>query len=188
MDISSDLRHQIVKLVRSVQQMPYLWPSPPDAASARKVGAGSCASKHALLAEELEKLGIGSLPLFVVGPLAPAMLATDPELEPGIHLLEVHECLALLLPWAGPCRVDVTWDPAFVTRGLSGTLNWDGESDMALAIGETGAGWSVERSSLRQAKEALRHRLYSPGEREVRDTVLAALSKRFATWRTNSVQ
>jgi len=74
----------------------------------------------------------------MVGKLVPDELVTDPELAPGANLLEVHKCLTVMLPWAGPCRVDVTWDPALVVHGLSGTVGWDGRSDMAVAVGETG--------------------------------------------------
>lgn len=163
--------------------MPYVWPSPPDADSARKRGMGSCASKHALLAEELETHGIRSQPMFVVGTLVPRLLADDPEMAPGAHLAEVHECLTVLTPWAGPLRVDVTCDPLLIGRGLPGTLEWDGRTDMPLAVGESGPCWAVPREGLREAKEALRSRLYRKGEREVRDRVLAALARRFERWR-----
>ena len=173
-----------IAIVRRIQAMPYAWPSPPDAASARAAGEGSCASKHALLAEELAAIGLQSLPLLVVGSLVPKMLKTDPELAPGAHLSEVHEYVTVLTPWAGPLRVDVTWDPPLVGRGLPGTLDWDGRTDMLLALGEGGPCWSVPRETLREAKEALRSRLYRPGQREVRDRVLAALARRFEEWRS----
>jgi hypothetical protein len=173
----------IIPILRRVQAMPYAWPAPPDAESARLAGSGSCASKHALLAEELLAAGIESLPLLVVGPLVPRALADDPGVAPGRLLPEVHECLTVLTPWAGPLRVDVTWDPPLIVRGLPGTLDWDGHSDMLLAVGEGGPCWSVPRDGLRAAKEALRDRLYRGGEREVRDQVLAAMASRFAEWR-----
>jgi hypothetical protein len=177
---------RFLALVHDIQSLPYAWPAPPDAGSARRAGAGSCASKHALLAEELSGIGLTSLPLFVVGPLVPAALASDPEIAPGEHLAEVHECLTVLTPWAGPLRVDVTWDPLLVRHGLPGTLDWDGRTDMLLAVGEGGPCWSVPRESLREAKEALRSRLYRPDERETRDRVLAAMAQRFAHWREHA--
>jgi hypothetical protein len=137
-----------------------------------------------LLAEELASIGLQSLPLLVVGPLVPQMLKTDPELAPGAHVAEVHECLTVLTPWDGPLRVDVTWDPPLVRRGLPGTLDWDGRTDRLMAVGEGGPCWSVPREGLREAKEALRSRLYRPGQREVRDGVLAVMGRRFAEWRT----
>src|SRR3990172_4902050 len=75
-----DLKSEIIALVREVQALPYLWPSPPGADSARRMRAGSCASKHALLAEELATIGVESQPLFVVGKLVPGILADEPEL------------------------------------------------------------------------------------------------------------
>jgi hypothetical protein len=166
-----------------VQALPFVWPGTPDAESARRAGAGTCASKHALLAEMLDALGIPSLPLLVVGPLVPTRLAVDPDLAPGRTLLEVHECLTVVTPWAGPVRVDVTFDPVLAAHGLSATLDWDGASDMALAVEAVTPGWSVARPGLRAAKEALRRRLYGAGEREVRDRVLKRLSETYARWR-----
>jgi hypothetical protein len=113
----------------------------------------------------------------------PAVLADDPEIAPGSHLAEVHECLTVLTPWAGPLRVDVTWDPLLIKRGLPGTLDWEGKSDMLLAVGEGGPCWAVAREEIREAKELLRARLYRKGERDVRDRVLAAMAARFASWR-----
>jgi hypothetical protein len=170
--------------VREIQCVPYLWPAPPDAASARRARAGTCASKHAWLTEELDALGIVSLPLLVVGPLVPRQLADAPDLRDGAALLEVHECLTVLTPWAGPLRVDVTWDPPLAAHGLPATLEWDGSSDMRTAVDATGPGWSLPRDGLRDAKEALRARLYAPGERSRRDRTLAALAARFSAWRT----
>lgn len=177
------LRSHAIALVSWVQEMPYVWPSPPDARSCRDSGAGTCASKHALLAEELDAIGLPSLPLFVVGPLVPRTLADDPDFAPGANLPEVHECLTVVTPWAGPLRVDVTWDPPLAAHGLPITLNWQGTADMSLAVGEGGPCWSVPRDGLREAKENLRARLYRPGEREIRDEILAKLAHRFAQWR-----
>jgi hypothetical protein len=179
----TDLRTRVVNLVREVQALPYIWPAPPDAQSARETRCGSCASKHALLAEELVALDVESLPLFVVGPLVPTALAGDPDIAPGANLPEVHECLTVLTPWAGPLRVDVTWDPLLVRHGLPGTLDWNGQADMALAVGEGGPCWSVPREGPRAAKEALRARLYRKGEREIRDRVLQTMALLFAQWR-----
>jgi hypothetical protein len=106
-----------------------------------------------------------------------------PSSRAGIGLVEVHECLTVMTPWAGPLRVDVTWDPPLIEHGLSGTLRWDCRSDMTLAVGDGGPGWSVSRSRLREAKEALRARLYGPGQREVRDETLRRLAARFEAWR-----
>lgn len=175
----------ITPIVKRIQEIPYSWPSPPDAASVKATGVGTCASKHALLAEELLAAGIESLPLLVVGPLVPRILADDPEMEPGRFLPEVHECLTVLTHRAGPLRVDVTWDPPLIDRGLPGTLNWDGHNDMSIAIGEGGPCWAVPRDGLREAKEALRNRLYRGNERDIRDRTLAAMSRRFEEWRTS---
>jgi hypothetical protein len=160
-----------------------VWPGSPAAAAARAAGAGTCASKHALLAEELERLGVASLPLLVVGPLIPRVATDDPALGAGCGLLEVHECLTVLTPWAGPLRVDVTFDPRLAAHGLPSTLDWDGRSDMAVAVDALGPGWSVSRADLRVTKERLRERLYGRGERARRDAVLRRLSARYAEWR-----
>jgi hypothetical protein len=181
--VTTDLRQRVVALVHEVQEVPYVWPGPPDAASVRQHGMGTCASKHAVLAEELLSLGIASVPLLVIGPLVPEVLRGEEDCRLGLSLVEVHECLTILLPWAGPVHVDVTWDPALAEHGPPITRPWDGSSDMRLALAANGPGWAVERSHLRIAKEALRARLYGPGERELRDRTLRAISSHFAMWR-----
>jgi len=176
----------MIRCVREVQRVPYAWPSPPDAASARALGVGTCASKHAMLAEDLAAIGVVTLPLFVVGPLVPPIFRDDPSCIAGLPLREVHECLTALTEWAGPVRIDVTWDPPLVRRGFSGSLAWDGETDMALGVDTIDAGWAVPREALRAAKEALRARLYRPGERAVRDAMLSAISRKLIQLRVPS--
>jgi hypothetical protein len=177
------LRSRLIELTLSIQRIPYVWPGAPEADAARQDRGGTCASKHALLARELEAEGIASSPLLVVGKLVPPALASDPELSQGAHVIEVHECLTVETPWAGPLRVDITWDPPLLDRGFAGPRDWDGASDTALAIDATGPGWSVRRSELRAMKEALRSRVYSPEDRALRDRMLAALSDRVARLR-----
>lgn len=161
--------------VTAVQSMPYRWPAPPDAAATRAAGAGSCAGKHALLAEELRALDIESRPLFIVGPLAPSIW---PDLvEEAQGLLEVHECLTVDLPAIGPVLVDVTWHPRAVELGLPGTIDWDGVSDMRPAI-EPVTVHAPTAQRLREQKELLRARLYSADDRRRRDAVLAQIATR----------
>jgi hypothetical protein len=112
--------------------MPYTWPMDPDAEATRAAGRGTCAGKHAVLREELSVLGLHSSRLMVVGPLAPAVWPDLVARSKGLR--EVHECLTVETPWAGPLRVDVTWHPAAIVCGLTGTLDWDGTSDMVCAV------------------------------------------------------
>ena len=127
----------LVELSRTVQALPYRWPAPPDAAGTEAAGAGSCAGKHALLAARLHCAGLQARPLLVVGPLAPPLW---PDLvAAAAGLLEVHECLTVLTPWAGPVTVDVTWHPAAVSAGLPGLPDgWDGWSDSPVAVNPAG--------------------------------------------------
>lgn len=170
---------QLVRLARDVQRLPYRWPAPPDAESTRKAGTGSCAGKHALLAENLEAHGIPSAPLLMVGPLAPPLW---PDLATAADaLMEVHECLTVVTEWAGPLVVDVTWHPSAVRSGMPGLPDtWDGCRDTPTAVILAGAGYSVERRHLRAAKEALRDRLYTAEERDRRDQVLQMIAERAA--------
>jgi hypothetical protein len=175
-------RLSALRAAAAVRALPYCWPGAPEAAAAVASGTGTCASKHALLALELERCGVGSSPLLVLGRLIPAQLANEPEFADGAELLEVHECLTVHTQWAGPLLVDVTWDPPLVEHGLTGAP-WDGSSDTPLALEPIGAGWSVPRAIVRQQKEALRSRIYGPTERTRRDELLASMSARFAAWR-----
>lgn len=169
----------LAELSRSVQALPYRWPAPPDAASTAAAGTGTCAGKHALLAQHLQAAGLDALPLLVVGALAPPLW---PDLvEAAAGLLKVHECLTVLTSWAGPLTVDVTWHPQAVAAGLPGLpRGWDGRHDTPVAVKPVGAGYAVPRLQLRQAKEALRARLYRDDDRARRDALLATIAQRAA--------
>lgn len=171
----STLRTALVECVQRVQSMPYTWPAPPEAAWTRRTGTGSCAGKHALLAEDLAAAGVPCRPLLMVGPLVPAVwpdLAAD-----GEDLLEVHEGLSVETDWAGPLLVDVTWHPAAIRAGLPATLDWPGDRDMQPALSPV-ACYAVSRTQLRAQKEKLRDRLYTPAERQRRDELLGELARR----------
>jgi hypothetical protein len=168
-------REALVESVRRVQKMPYTWPAPAEAAWTRAAGRGTCAGKHALLAEDLLALGIRSRPLLMVGPLVPDVW---PDLmAEAKDLQEVHECLSVETDWVGPLLVDVTWHPAAVRGGLSGTLDWSGDRDMQPALPPV-ACYAVSRNQLRAQKEKLRDRLYTPAERVRRDALLSELAHR----------
>jgi hypothetical protein len=174
---------RLIRLVAEIQSLPYRWPSPPTAASARAERAGTCASKHALLSEELGALGVFARPVLCVGPLVPEILAGEADLQDAADLREVHELLTVDHPDVGPLRVDVTWDPPLIRAGLSGTLDWDGRSDMAPAVGPVVDWYAPDPARLRSAKEQLRGRLYSGNQRARRDAVIAAMSSRFESIR-----
>jgi hypothetical protein len=170
---------ELASAARAVQILPYRWPAPPDGRSTELAGAGSCAGKHALLAERLTALGIATCPLIVVGPLAPP-LWPDLAAEAG-DLLEVHECLTVLSPWAGSIMVDVTWHPAAVRAGLPGlSEGWEGTCDTPLAIPPSRPPFVVNRTLLRTTKEALRLDLYRAADRQRRDAILAEIAARAA--------
>lgn len=122
-----------------------------------------------------------SVPLLVVGPLAPS-LWPDLVVEAD-GLLEVHECLTVVTRWAGPIIVDVTWHPAAVAGGLPGmTASWDGSSDLPIAVPPIGPGYAVDRSCLREAKEQLRARIYNSEQRGRRARILAEIA-----WRADAL-
>lgn len=108
---------------------------------------------------------------------------SDPSFNESRQLLEVHELLTVSVPGIGPCRVDITWDPALINAGFPGLLEWDGRSDMPVAIGEASSWWAPDPEHLREEKEALRARLYRRGERTLRDRALAMMSQRFGAIR-----
>ena len=167
----------LARCTARIQRYRYVWPAGPDAGSTRRKRAGTCAGKHAVLAEDLAARGLVAHPMFVVGPLVPDLW---PDLQQlAGHLLEVHECLSVETPWAGPLIADITWHPEAIARGLPGTLDWDGSSDMAMAVRPLQS-YAVSRTHLRSQKESLRARLYSPEDRALRDATLAEIARRAA--------
>ncbi len=179
---------RIVRLVEQVQALPYQWPSPRSAASARAERRGSCASKHALLAEELAAEGIHSRPLLCIGPLVPAVLADRTDLTDDSDLPEIHELLTVDIPDVGPCRVDITWDPPLLEAGLPGTLHWDGTSDMTPAVGVAHDWYAPDPNRVADAKELLRRRRYHGDQRARRARTLASMSSTFETLRRGTLR
>ena len=168
-------RAALVGAVERVQALPYTWPAAPDADSTRAHGRGTCAGKHAVLREDLQYLGLSVQRLMVVGLLVPGLW---PDLrQRATGLLEVHECLTVQTPWAGPLLLDVTWHPAAVRAGLAGSVPWTGERDMACAV-PIQAAYAVDDADFRQQKELLRNRLYSKQQRALRDAILAEVAER----------
>lgn len=173
----ADLRARLIDIVREVQTIPYSWPGLPTAEAVERIGSGTCAGKHALARARIRSLGLPANRLMVVGLLAPEVW---PDLRAAAgSLLEVHECLSVETPWAGPVLVDVTWPPSAVRAGLRGTVDWDARSDMACAV-EPMAAYAIGDDAFRQQKELLRSRLYTADERARRDRVLAEIAKRAA--------
>jgi hypothetical protein len=171
-------RLQLMKVARQVRDLPYTWPAPPTAEWTKRNGRGTCAGKHALLAQELAAVGLDAHPLLIVGPLVPEGF---PEWRKAVgELLEVHECLTVETPWAGPLLVDITWHPEAIKSGMPGTLEWDADRDMIPAVAIGSGCYAVSPTRLREQKEALRRRLYTPAEREKRDELLQAIASRFA--------
>lgn len=165
----------LIRAVTEIQRIPYTWPAPPTALSVRQTGRGTCAGKHALLREQLELLGLPTRRLMVIGLLVPDLWPDLQAVSGG--MLEVHECLTVETTWVGPLLVDVTWHPAALRAGLSGTLEWDGLSDMVCAVAPV-ASYAVSDDEFRAQKELLRARLYSPEQRAKRDHVLAEIADR----------
>jgi hypothetical protein len=178
-----DQRRRVLALVEEVRALPFRWPGEPDANAARLSGWGTCASKHALLAEKLAAIGVGSTTLLMAGPLIPPDLLQDPLFSPARGLIEMHECLRVEAPWAGPLLVDITWDPVVLSHGFRGTFPWEGVTDMLPAIEPSKGPWVVATEGICEAKERLRSEIYTPSDRELRIRTLVALSDRFEQWR-----
>lgn len=179
--MSDDQRQDLLcDAVQRIQTIPYAWPGAPTADYVRRQGAGTCAGKHALLSEVLEQVGFRASRIMVVGPLAPCAW---PDIQASSHgLLEVHECLTVETPWAGPLLVDVTWHPPAIHAGLRGTLDWSGDSDMMCAVEPHGF-YAVGDEHFRDQKELLRSRLYSAEDRQTRDRLLALIAARASVLR-----
>jgi hypothetical protein len=172
-----DLQAALVAAVHRTQSMPYAWPAAPDAASTRLAGVGTCAGKHAVLREDLEAFSLPTQRVLVIGPLVPSIW---PDLqERAGDLWEVHECVTVETPWAGPLLLDVTWHPGAIRAGLSGTLAWDGFDDMKCAV-EPVSCYALADARFREQKQLLRARLYGPAQRALRDEVLAQMAARAA--------
>lgn len=179
-------RATAVRLVIEHQALPYRWPAPPQPALAREQQRWTCASKHEALATALEaRLGLRCTFVLALGRLIPASLQDQPRFRGLAEIVEVHEYLAVDLPWVGTVALDVTWDPPLIDAGVAATRDWDGTSDMTIAVQPIRCAWPAPRSldERRSAKEQIRRRVHGPGGRTRRERGLAALSAQFEMWR-----
>lgn len=131
---SSKLKTQKIQdLVLLVQEVPYKRIGSLKVSDMLKAGQGSCTPKHVFFAQCLAELGIPSkflqIPFYyknlnIEYPVGHEKIVEDTPIS-------YHTALKIQLEgkWY---VIDVTWDPQL--RGFPMTKDWDGESDMKLAV------------------------------------------------------
>ncbi len=130
-DIS--LAEKVKQLCKLVMEIPYKRIGSVDPEDMLKIGMGSCTPKHLFLASYFEKLGIPVKFIIVHFYYKKLPLSYPESTKEIVNQMPIAYHLALKAQLSGKWTIiDVTWDSGL--KGFPGTENWDGTSDMQLAV------------------------------------------------------
>ena len=125
----------IARVFERVRDIPFRFAVHNDADTLLACGAGTCAPKHALLADLYGELGLETRFIYVAfrfdgmrGDFPPALRAV---LDDGV--MRAHAALRLRRPH-GWIDVDATFDQPLAAAGFIVTQGWDGRMSMPLVV------------------------------------------------------
>ncbi len=127
------LKEKVKELCKLVMEIPYKRIGSVNPEDMVKKGMGSCTPKHIFLASYLRKLGVPVK--FVIAHFYYKKLPVNypKSAKKVVEQMPVAYHLALKAELSGRWTlIDVTWDSGL--KGFSRTENWDGISDMKLAV------------------------------------------------------
>jgi len=155
----------IVRLFERVRDIPFAFAPHTDAETLLRTGSGTCAPKHALLAELYGRLGVRTQFVYVTYRLD-EMPGTFPEdLEALVHdgIVRGHAALQILRDdrWLD---VDATFDRPLRRSGFVVTEGWDGRSSMPLVVTPIARVESLEPPARKEAVLGIQHRTALPRE------------------------
>jgi len=132
-DSNISQKEKVKELCKLVMEIPYKRVGRVNPEDMVKKGMGSCTPKHIFFASYLRKLGVPVK--FVIAHFYYKKLPISyPEsAKEVVEKMPVAYHLALKAKLSGRWTlIDVTWDSGL--KGFPRTENWDGESDMKLAV------------------------------------------------------
>jgi Transglutaminase-like superfamily len=131
-------RLDAVSIFHAVRRMPYASTGDRSLAGILHLRAGSCSSKHVLLAALLNHIGITARVLLVRGDFAaPLSEARDvpaavlAAAEGGIP--DVHNIVEAMLAGV-PTLLDATWHDAMIAHGFRVNQGWSGQGNTQIAL------------------------------------------------------
>lgn len=125
----------VATLFERVRDIPFAFRPHTDAATLLEVGSGTCAPKHAWLAQLYQALGVQTRFVYVTYRLDDMPGNFPDELRPLVHdgVVRGHAALQVLRDgrWLD---VDATFDRPLKRAGFVVNEQWDGRSSMPLAV------------------------------------------------------
>lgn len=139
-----------------VRDIPYDYPASRDPAEVLAAGRGSCSGKHALLAQMLSAMGYRTKLMYARYDMSELSVEWPPELQRTFleeRVIDIHNFVRADIGsrWV---TLDVTWDAALAPYRFPVNLDWDGESDTAIAAGRCEP-FEADQTRLQAEKEAL---------------------------------
>jgi hypothetical protein len=131
--LDRSIEEKIKLLCELVREIPYQVLDSYDPSYMVEKGAGSCTPKHIFLAEYLKKIGVPVTFLIVSFHYKNSDIKFPESKQELINSLPLSYHTALQVEIKGKdVLVDVTWDSKL--KGFPINDDWDGESDMRLAV------------------------------------------------------
>lgn len=155
----------IATLFERVRDIPFAFAPHTDADTLLRTGSGTCAPKHALLAQLYERLGVRTRFVYVTYRLDEMPGRFPAELRPLVHDGIVRGHAALQIHRDGRwLDVDATFDRPLKASGFVVTEGWDGRSSMPLVVTPLERVESLEPPARKEAVLGIRHRTALPRE------------------------
>ena len=125
----------IATVFERVRDIPFAFAPHVDTSTLIATGAGTCAPKHALLAEVYARLGLETRFVYVTFRFDDMPGELPPPLREAIHdgVVRGHAALQVRRRH-GWIDVDATFDAPLARAGFVVTRDWDGRSSMPLVV------------------------------------------------------
>jgi hypothetical protein len=149
----------VVTIFERVRDIPFKFAPHHDAETLLQCGYGTCAPKHALLAQLYQRLGLETRFVYVTFRFEEMPGEFPEDLRPLLYdgVVRGHTALQLRLNgrWVD---VDATFDRPLKTAGFVVTEEWDGRSSMPLVVHPLTRVESEEPPACEETLLGIRHR------------------------------
>jgi transglutaminase-like putative cysteine protease len=126
---------EVRRIFEAVRDIPFGFGPHQDPASLLTCGYGTCAPKHALLAQRFAALGLRTRFVYVTFRFDDMPGNFPPDLASLVHDGKLRGHVALQLERDGRwLDVDATFDAPLARSGFTVTLDWDGRRSMPLTV------------------------------------------------------
>src|SRR3989338_3898170 len=130
------LKKKIIKLFEKVRDVPYGDIGSRDPTDVYEKNKGTCSGKHELLKELCKELGIKVKNFIAMHKFNDLKVRFPDEIKKILNTTEIIDPHNFLKIFVGNkwIIVDATWDKNLKDLGFIVNENWDGKSDMKIAV------------------------------------------------------